>query len=201
MSMNKNVKTIILVLLALVLLLTSVWYVTMNRWTKYESKCSGFSDISIYYPASWKLGNSGETKISDGHEGTEEAIKQYESQCLIQFGYPKSPAFRQDSYVPGQKNEVIVEAQDLSTEFIGGTLEDYLKNSFKEVEIKTNIKKYNSKEWGVVYFDNGEVVLVTIKGNKVYWVKSISWDDSHSIVQSDNTIKMAEKIAQKIQFK
>lgn len=202
MGINKKVKTKIWVfVLAIVLIVASAWCLTTNRWVKYESKCSGFSDISIYYPVSWKLGNSGETKISDGHEGTDEAIKQYDSQCLIQFGYPKSPASSQDSYVPGQKTEVIVEAQDLPSEFVGGTLEDYLKNSFKGVEVKTNIKKISGKEWGEVNFNSGEVVLLTINGNKVYWVMSISWGDNHSIVQSETTFKMAEKIAQKIQFR
>lgn len=176
------------------ILALAVVFLRTNRWVKYNSKCSGLSEVSIYYPTGWKPGMDGEDKISDGYEDTVEGKKEYGSQCLVLFGYPKAPGGRQDSYVSGQESEIRVQGENLP---VAGTadLDQYVASYVNNADaVILDDKHINGKDWKVLKFNDGEIYWVTSSKGKVYNVSFRDWSGSL-------TTKIAEEMVQKIQFK
>lgn len=89
-------------------------------WEKYNATCLGLKqDVVFYFPQSWKIGEYGETSITDG-PGLNPISKA--SECEVSFGYPIAPLHPQSPYTPGlfgylQIGSYITEGQTLAKLF------------------------------------------------------------------------------------
>ena len=165
-----------------------------DKWVKYVSKCVGLLGINIYYPSSWKLGKMGEDKISDGYDSTSEGKKQYDSQCLIQFGYPVAPNGRQDMWANGMNGEVIIQAENW--------LPDFDSQADKNT-VAIYTQKINGRNWNVLEDNSGDIYWTIHNGQKFY--KIMFWHGEG--VENLNAVSLGYikqtvgEFVQKVQFK
>ncbi|MFA6007985.1 MAG: hypothetical protein WC784_05105 [Candidatus Shapirobacteria bacterium] len=164
-------------------------------WVKYNSKCSGLSEISIYYPNDWKVAKLGEGKITSGYEDTAEGKKQYDSQCSVEFGYPVTPNGGQDTYVKDLKATVLVDGEDLPISQDITNLDQYLAGFSNDKDVLAiNDKKINGNDWKIVKFKTKFEIWVTSNNGKLYSVQFQDWSGTLNS-------KIAEEMVQRIQFK
>ena len=164
-----------------------------EEWIQYKSKCSGLSGITIFYPNSWKTGTMGEGKISDGYDNTAEGKKQFNSQCLIQFGYPVAPNSPQDPWVPGLYGLATVSS------------ENWLSEMAKPDESAMVIYNENVKgnTWLVSENDNGNFSWSIHFKNRIYTIKFLNGQEAANLnaVSRGYILQTEREFISKLQFK